>query len=204
VPPGVTGFVTATGSNNGITIAAATTDIVTLRGLIIEGGGAGAGANGIFANPVGTLIVEDCTIRNFAVGTYLYNTNGAHLTVLGGGVRNTQIGIEIRAATSGVTVDGVIDKCAVDNASQTAIYAETNGSGTIAKLTARGCVVTHSGNGLQALGSGSTIYADTNIVSGNTVGIATVSGANALSRVNNVFTNNVTDGAFPGGSLPGK
>src|ERR1700761_871924 len=47
VPPGVNGFITVTGDANGVTITAAASDRVTLRGLILEGGGGSANGRGI-------------------------------------------------------------------------------------------------------------------------------------------------------------
>jgi hypothetical protein len=70
VPPGVIGFVTVLGNNHGIVINAGSTSVVSLRGLIVEGGGAAAVGNGIWANSVGNLTIEDCTVRNFREGIF--------------------------------------------------------------------------------------------------------------------------------------
>src|SRR5215472_4968551 len=49
----------------GVTINAAVTDKVSLRGLTIKGIGFGGG-NGIVVNRVGSLTVENCAIRNLS------------------------------------------------------------------------------------------------------------------------------------------
>jgi hypothetical protein len=54
------------GSGNGITINAGTSDSVVLRGLTIDGGG--AGSNGIVLNSGGKLTIDQCDVMNF-VGT---------------------------------------------------------------------------------------------------------------------------------------
>jgi hypothetical protein len=53
------------GGNTGVTINAAVTDKVSLRGLTIKGIGFGGG-NGIVVNTVGSLTVENCAIRNLS------------------------------------------------------------------------------------------------------------------------------------------
>src|SRR3954469_11095216 len=61
VPPGVTGFVTVSGNVFAISINAAPSDVVSLRGLIVENT-AGPSGYGIRSDLVGKLIVEDCAV----------------------------------------------------------------------------------------------------------------------------------------------
>jgi hypothetical protein len=60
-PPGVTAFVHPS-TGDGITINAGATDTVVLRGLVLNGGP----GNGIKANTVGTLHIENCVISGFS------------------------------------------------------------------------------------------------------------------------------------------
>jgi hypothetical protein len=60
-------------SGNGITIAAGTTDSVTLRGLTIDGGG--TGSNGVVFNTGGSLTIDQCDVMNF-VGAGMTTGNG--------------------------------------------------------------------------------------------------------------------------------
>ncbi len=59
----------AVSKTNGITVAVAATDTVTLRGLDIDGGG--TGLIGISFTKAGALHVEKCIIRGFASGAAL-------------------------------------------------------------------------------------------------------------------------------------
>src|SRR4051812_9317890 len=101
-PPGVNGFVSVTGTSNAIQILAAADAVVSLRGLIIEGGGsrqsAGNGPGyGIYVLAVGRLTVEDCTISNFLDALpFLPSNTGATLTVQNTRVRNCHFGIDVQ------------------------------------------------------------------------------------------------------------
>ena len=113
VPPGVNGFITVSGSNNGITINAGNAT-VDLRGLIIEGPSTGFG---VVANSVGTLRVDDCVVRKFNNGIFIHSSTNARLLVSGGSVRETALnGIIIEPSVAGVAVEGVVTGCAVDKA----------------------------------------------------------------------------------------
>jgi hypothetical protein len=73
-------------SGNGITIAAGTTDSVTLRGLTIDGGG--TGSNGVVFNTGGSLTIDQCDVMNFAGsgstgnGIIIQPTSGSHNIVI--------------------------------------------------------------------------------------------------------------------------
>ncbi|MBV9657353.1 MAG: right-handed parallel beta-helix repeat-containing protein [Verrucomicrobia bacterium] len=96
VPPGVNGFVSVSGSSSsGITVNAGSTDVVTLRGLIIEGGGMGDGTSGscgISVGPSGMVLIEDCTVRNFAAGISLHD--GQSVAVYNTTMRDCHYGLE--------------------------------------------------------------------------------------------------------------
>lgn len=63
--PGVLASFDVPASSNGITIATAATDMVTLRRLNLHGQGAG---NGVPFGSSGEISVEDCVIANFSSG----------------------------------------------------------------------------------------------------------------------------------------
>jgi hypothetical protein len=73
-------------SGDGITIAAETTDSVTLRGLTIDGGG--SGSNGIVFNSGGSLTIDQCDVMNFVGGETTGNgiliqpTSGSHNIII--------------------------------------------------------------------------------------------------------------------------
>jgi hypothetical protein len=127
VPPGVNGFVTVTGNNNAITLNSGALSRVSLRGLIIEGGGSrestGTGPGfGIYVTSVGTLTVEDCTIRNFLDGLpFLPSNNEAHLAVYNSSVRNCRYGIDVQAKNNNFS-EAFISGCRLEDTGD-AIYS---------------------------------------------------------------------------------
>jgi hypothetical protein len=106
VPPGVNGFVSVTGNSNAITVNAGPVSRVSLRGLIIEGGGSRQSIGtdspfGIYVTSVGSLTVEECTIRNFLDGlVFSPSNNDARLAVYNSRVRNCRYGIDVQASVS--------------------------------------------------------------------------------------------------------
>ena len=128
VPPGVNGFVTVTGTNDAITVAAGEGSVVSLRGLIIEGGGSrqstGSGPGfGIHVTSVGWLTVEDCTIRNFLDALPFIPTNtGATLAMYNTSVRNCRYGIDAQGPAGSGSTRSVIVGCRLENLGD-AIYA---------------------------------------------------------------------------------
>ena len=121
VPPGVNGFVSVTGTSNAIQISAAADAVVSLRGLIIEGGGSRTSATGtfgfgIYVLAVGRLTVEDCTIRNFLDALpFLPSNTGATLTVQNCRIRNCRYGIDVQAVAGSGGVKAVIVGCQLEN-----------------------------------------------------------------------------------------
>lgn len=67
---------------NGVIVNALTTDVVTLRGLNIEG--VNSGLVGVNVLNVGSIIVDDCRIHGFNSG------NGAGIRMIGGGAGTVQ------------------------------------------------------------------------------------------------------------------
>src|SRR5437588_4580984 len=73
-PPGVYAGITAF-SGNAITINAGASDVVTIRGLTLNGLG---GAAGVVFNSGGALYVQQATIKNFAsYGIFIYPSGSA-------------------------------------------------------------------------------------------------------------------------------
>ena len=201
VPPGVNGFITVSGANDGIDIFAGSSDVVSLRGLIIEGGttAPGSGSSGVFVSSVNTVRMEECTIRDFERGVYMFNVNGGHLVARNCTVRDVNVGFVIFSQTTNVKLDGVLTDCTVDNSADTfgaAFFTDAEALGSVTRLTLSGCVATNSSNGLKAFGNGATLYADNCVVSSNTNGVSAASSGLTFTRGNNVFTNNGTDGNF--------
>lgn len=187
-----TGFfagVLATSGTSGITINAAATDHVVLRGLTLDG--AGTGGNGVRFLAGASLTIENCTIANFRAAS----PNG--------------FGI-LFAPASGIAELHVIDTTIVNNG---AIAAATGG-GIQVKPTAAAAAARVSLDRVQLLnnvlgfkadgvgnsGSLSTLRSST-IAGNNTTGVNAVSGAAAqinlisTSVINGGGTGIIADGA---------
>ncbi len=135
VPAGVTGFVTVPlNTPAAITINTGASDVVALRGLIVEGGANRTSETpnlnyGIFTQSVGVLTVEDCVIRNFYDGLFFVPSgSGARVNIFNTEVSNCRYGIDI----------------------------ESPGAATVVGFT-RGCRILENGAGLYTGGPGTTV-----------------------------------------------
>jgi hypothetical protein len=157
VPPGVNGFVTVTGTSNAIQISAAADAVVTLRGLIIEGGGSrqstGAGFSyGIYVLAVGVLTVEDCTIRNFLDALpFLPSNSNARLAVYNTSVRNCRYGIDVQGLAGSQGANAVIAGCRLENLGD-AVFAMGPDGGVVALVDS---VIAHCDTGFHFASQGS-------------------------------------------------
>jgi hypothetical protein len=171
VPPGVNGFVTIPGGNDGIAINAAATDTVSLRGLVIEGSAASGPGNGIYVSSVGTLNIDDCVVRNFTSGVYFNPDNeGAVLHVHGGSVRNTVRGVDVQP--QGVSVRAVITGCRLES-NETGVYTVLGAGGGI-ETTLTGCTLADNTSfGVHAAGgSAVSVYLEGCAVTSNDIGVS--------------------------------
>ncbi len=136
VPPGVNGFVSITGNTTAIFINAGATDSVSLRGLILEGTGSrtsgSTGGYGIYAYTVGTLTVDDCTIRNFYDGLFFkpsgYIDADGNLAVHRTTVLNCRYGIDAETGNQYTFTKTYVSDCQLINNGD-ALYAGTTISG---------------------------------------------------------------------------
>jgi hypothetical protein len=196
VPPGVNGFITVLGTNNGITINAAATDSVSLRGLIIEGGGAGNG-NGIRINSAANVAVEDCTVRNFATGIDVEGPGKLYL-------RRCTIracdafGLVIELLDTG-SISAVASNCQFDQIRTTAVevddFSSFGGGNGKFDVTLRKCTISGSGTGIEAFAGGARVRVDNCRITGNNKGVFPSGGGDPgqiFTRGNNTLENNTT------------
>ncbi len=198
VPPGVNGFVTIPGDTIAIFVAAAATDVVSLRGLIVENSAASPGASyGVYASSVGTLTLEDCLVRNCGVGLFFLPGNAAQLFVHNTVVRGCTDGINVQP-TGAFAYKALLTGCRVENnATGVAVFSAAAGSSV--KMTLADCSVASSSNtNLYAEGGGASLRVDHCRVVGASAGVAAVSGAQLLSRGNNTLEDNNFANTFPG------
>ncbi len=209
VPPGVNGFITATGVNNGITINAGATDSVSLRGLIIEGGGTSiSNTYGINVASVGNLAVEDCTVRSFGVAMNMASSIPARCYLRRCVMRGCQDGLFV-VAFSSVTQAVIATGCRFEQHTTLGVSAVTFDAGGKLDVTLVDCVIAgitsdNNGQAIQAQSINGApsdavvVRVDNCRITGNKLGVNTFNGAKVLSRGNNTLENNTLNNTFPG------
>jgi hypothetical protein len=206
---------------NAIIVNAAASDIINLRGLIIDGGQlAAAGLNGIRFIAGKALHIQNCVIKNFAGA----GANGFGIQVaLGGGVGqlfvsdtvisnngsgNTGGGVLIQPTGAG-SAKVILDRVRVEGNVLGLKVDGSNGAGTSGNsVVVRDSVV--SGNSQTGIsvtvspgGQGSNIFVDRSAVLANgTIGILAAGAATAILVSNSTITTNGTGvAAQAGGSV---
>lgn len=193
VPPGVNAFVTALPGNNGINIDAGT-NTVSLRGLIVEGGHDSAG---ILAFNVGSLSIEDCTVRNFDRGIYVINFTALKFYLANTVVRGcATAGLDFETGTD-VAISGVATDCHFDQQSGIAVLAKSSGASSSVDLTLGDCVMSGNGTGVKSDGSTAIVRLDNCSVTSNGTGTTTANGGGLFSRVNNTIEHNSAGDTAP-------
>ena len=119
-PEGVTAFIHPP-SGDAITVSAGASDVVTLRGLTLNGGT----NSGITVNSVGTLNVENCFITGFAFFG-IHMASAGQLNVKGTDVTGCEVGIALDGNSSGAR-HASIDHCHLDG-NNTGFIADTTSS----------------------------------------------------------------------------
>ena len=197
VPPGVNGFVTVSGSTNGIDIAAGAGDVVVLRGITVEGGGTANGNSGIYATSVGTLIIEDCTVRTFQEGIYVLSSTSAQVSLYNTVVRGCGFGLDMENGANGVTVVATANGCEVDgnNFGVVALIPSAFPGGMV-DFTAEGCTVRSNGDGLRSQNANATLRASNCTIVGNNNGARPLNTGQIFSRVNNTLEKNTNSNTF--------
>jgi hypothetical protein len=195
-PSGVYAAITAlTAGSSAITVSAAGTDTVVLRGLTLTGLG---GDNGIDVSSVGNLHVEGCVISGFAfIGINVVLTaDGSHVFIKDTIVRNNTGGIQIETTTG--TVSGQIDNCRSERNVDFGYLACDNSRVTINRSVASG----NGGFGFEAFNPGaglSELNCEECVSTNNGYGFVVdpASGGTATIRVSHsTATNNSSVGFF--------
>ena len=191
VPPGAYGFASIYGGRqDGIVINAAPTDAVVLRGLFIEGSSPTLG-RGIVANSVGSLIIEDSIIRNFATGIAVEPSTAVKLTINNTAIRDVTFGL--RNYAQGGPINGTATGLRIEGATTEAISVLT--TGPVSSLAASQCVLTNNTIGVH-VGDGATKFlSDACTITGSNYAYykdSLLSGG-LYSRLNNAVFNNTAD-----------
>ena len=209
-----------TAAGDGITISAGVNDSVTLRGLSIDGGG--AGATGIQFNTGKSLTVANSVIRHFtgrginftpnatsslAVSNTLVADNagpGIFVTPSGSGAvtavfnrveaNNNSTGIALNGSTSTGTVKAtVIDSVAAGNGNVGFLVFTDPGSAPTTLMLFHSAAANNS-TGLVAQGSGATVRAFQTMVTGNANGWQVFTSGVVQSYGNNSIDGNTNPG----------
>jgi hypothetical protein len=194
---GTAGIVAPVAMSSGITITAAPTDVVTLRGLDIDG--RGIGVNGIGILSAKAVRVEKCTIRNFRVfatssglTTFTNNSSTVFLFVSDTVISGNGTGIFL----------GSLGGFKVASLKNVVITASTGAGLNAFNLNVYANVTKSiiSGNGGSAVVTGAssaTVNIDRSTIANNAVGLdAAVSGSTIRISGNNIYNN--TTGFFIG------
>jgi hypothetical protein len=202
-PDGVEAGIVPAAGGNAITISAATTDEIVLRGLTLNG--SGFVGNGIVFNSGGSLTVNDCVIQNF-VGTPP-NGNGIFMQPVSGFIKfaitntittNNGTGGFFYFPPSGstATLIGVFDRITVTNNGSSGIAVNTNSGGASTTISITNS--TSSNNSLDGIfltsaASPMTGSIDNVAASNNELGIV-VTGVPKVTLSRSIVTGNTFNG----------
>jgi parallel beta helix pectate lyase-like protein len=214
---GVAG-VLASGSVTGITINAGADDVVTLRGLDIDG--AGSGANGILFTTGGTLNVQNCVIRRFTNSGIGFQPAGpSSLFVADTTVSdNAGAAIQFRNGAAAMSIAVLKDVQLINN--QTGLAAQGSASTGPANVTVENSVIANNRGagivsagfsvvsvanstivnnavGLSAEGAGAVVSAAQSTVTANATGLQAANGGQVVSSANNAVGGNAGGNTVP-------
>ena len=158
------GVITEGGS--AIIVNAGPNDVVSLRGLTIEG--TGAGLAGIRFLAGGALHVEDCSISGFrggdGFGIDVSAAGPSRLVISDSTIADNLSGVVVRPA-GGAPASVLLDDVIVKGHSGAGIRVD----GAAAVVHVTGSVVTQNGTGLEALNGGEILSFKDNAIVGNGV-----------------------------------
>jgi nitrous oxidase accessory protein NosD len=194
---------------NGFRIAAATTDVVTLRGLDING--AGNGLQGIIVTSAAAVHIENCLIYGFTQNAIDASATNAGLQLF---VKDTIVRNNTRGIFVGGTVNATLDNVrvqqsgfgvrAVNNADvivrNSVIAGNNTGLAAVATaglvtLMSENTATVNNGTGILSQGADARVRLSNTTIVGNQTGISSVTGGAVISFGNNRITGNNIDGA---------
>jgi hypothetical protein len=202
---------------NGITINALTSDVITLRGLDING--LGAGIRGINVLAAGAVHVQNCHIYGFtqdalqaAAGNTLVTVQDTVAHDNGRGfffsdnvnasldtVRSERNGFGVRATGTG---DVVVRNSVMSGNTGNGIAAVSAGLGLVVNVTVDNTIASHNaGAGVLAQGPDASVNLSNTTIANNATGISAVSAGHVVSFGNNRIIANTTNGA-PTSTIP--
>jgi hypothetical protein len=149
-------------SSIGITVSAGASDVVNLNGLLIEGNG--VGVEGIFFSSGGSLVIENCVVRNMTTHglilaatasttrmltvskSYFADNGNFGIDIVPAGSGSVLVAIDRTAlygnGFGGMTVDGTIGTGAINVAVTDSVSEQGSGGPGFAAISASGHSVT--------------------------------------------------------------
>ncbi len=211
---------------NGIVINAGATDVITIRGLSING--AGTGLNGIRFIAGGALHIENCTIFNFSQKGVSFEPSGAaRLFISDTTIRNNNNAVNggavlLQAGAAGSVIASLdrvrlhgntfgvqaalrttanIRRCQIVSNQTNGIFASGNAVSPISVFV-EGCYIADClARGIRSDGSMTRVRISNNTVTHNFTGLAVNASGQIISFGNNRIAGNTTDGA-PTSTIP--
>jgi hypothetical protein len=151
---------------NGFVVNAPAGSRVVLDGLDIEG--LTTGLTGVLVNGQGTVIIRNCSIRNFAQNGVLLNGSGGNTRVLiqnsiitGNGAGPTFGGVNVVGSSSSANFAEVVTSLVDSNL---AFNLQVDGTNGTASLTLAGSILTGTAPAINVIGGGAVISYGNNVV----------------------------------------
>jgi hypothetical protein len=196
---GTAGVQQPTPNQTAITITAGSSDSVTLRGLNIDG--LGAGGNGIAMSSGGSLTIVNCVVRRFAVTGVSISPSSGSTTVF---ISNTIVsdnnlsGYGIRIVPTGTgAVTSVFRRTTIAN--NGAGLDVTNVGASASATIIDSVAANNAGAGFSVAGTGAIMRIGRSVATGNTFGVTSSFSGSASSYDDNKIDGNTTNvsGLFP-------
>lgn len=154
---------------SGIIINAGAADVVTLRGLVIEG--LGTGIDGIKVLAAGVVHVEDCTINDFADDGIHFTPSGNSKLFVKNVVSRNNAKAGILVAPTGGTSTAIVDHSNLEN-NNNGIRAIGSSAVTVSNSEASG-----NANAGFVAAPGGSLLVESSTAANNLIGISSTGGA---------------------------
>ncbi len=196
---GTNGGIVSVPGGPGVEISAAGVD-VTLRGLSVDGSGAG-GFIGVRMANGNRLNIEDCRISGYAFGITIQPTGSV-------AVRVALTRVQVERNITGIVANGTTSTGSIVVQVRDSVVANNGGNGinalTIpggaftAFVVDRSSIILNFVDGIHADGAGAVFHLGHSTVIGNAGGLIVANGGQILSYQNNQASGNGVDGAPTG------
>jgi hypothetical protein len=149
-----------TSGTSGITISAASTDVVILRNLQFNGTGSG-GAEGVAINSAAMVIIEKCDIFGFGTAAILVATSATSsstIIVQETTIKNNGAGISVKP--TGGTVKIALELTHVDNNTNAGMRVDGTGGGAVNAAISDSSISLNGAAGLNVLSGTANVAVD--------------------------------------------